>query len=117
MTKLRNYSESANDSMQVSASANEKGIQIFNNQEFGSVRVVAKEGEPLFCLSDVCKILELRAGDVRQRLDDGVVSTQPIYDSLGREQMANFVNEDGLYDVILDSRKPEAKRFRKWVTS
>lgn len=49
MTKLRNYSESANDSMQVSASANEKGIQIFNNQEFGNVRVINKDGEPLFC--------------------------------------------------------------------
>ena len=55
--------------------------------------------------------------DVRQRLDDGVVSTQPITDNLGREQQANFVSEDGLYDVILDSRKPEAKQFRKWVTS
>lgn len=54
---------------------------------------------------------------MRQRLSDGVVSTQPISDSLGREQQANFVNEDGLYDVILDSRKPEAKQFRKWVTS
>lgn len=71
----------------------------------------------MFCLADVCKILELRQGDVRQRLSDGVVSTQPIVDSLGREQQANFVNEDGLYDVILDSRKPEAKAFRKWVTS
>lgn len=54
---------------------------------------------------------------MRQRLDDGVVSTHPIIDSLGRTQQANFVNEDGLYDVILDSRKPEAKKFRKWVTS
>ena len=46
-----------------------------------------------------------------------MVSTQPIIDSLGREQQANFINEDGLYDVILDSRKPEAKNFRKWITS
>ena len=52
-----------------------------------------------------------------ERLDDGVLSKYPISDSLGREQLANFVNEDGLYDVILDSRKPEAKKFRKWVTS
>lgn len=47
----------------------------------------------------------------------GVVSTHPITDNLGRKQQANFVNEDGLYDVILDSRKPQAKAFRKWVTS
>lgn len=92
-------------------------IQIFNNEQFGEVRIAMNESnEPMFCLADVCTILGLRQGDVRQRLDDGVVSTQPIIDSLGREQQANFVNEDGLYDTILDSRKPEAKAFRKWVT-
>ena len=68
-------------------------------------------------MSDVCKALGLTQGHVRERLDDGVVSTEPITDNLGRIQSANFVNEDGLYDVILDSRKPEAKVFRKWVTS
>lgn len=93
-------------------------IKIFDNPTFGAVRIVTTENnEPLFCLTDVCQALDLRQGDVRQRLDDGVVSTQPIYDSLGRQQNANFVNEDGLYDVILDSRKPEAKAFRKWITS
>lgn len=93
-------------------------IKIFDNPNFGEVRIVTtKNNEPLFCLSDICKALDLRQGDVRQRLEDGLVSTQPIYDSLGRQQIANFVNEDGLYDVILDSRKPEARQFRKWVTS
>lgn len=93
-------------------------IQIFQNEQFGKVRITMNESnEPLFCLADVCNVLGLRQGDVRQRLSDGVVSTQPIIDSLGREQQANFVNEDGLYDAILDSRKPEAKQFRKWVTS
>ena len=52
-----------------------------------------------------------------RRLGDDVISSHPISDSLGRIQQANFVNEDGLYDVILDSRKPEAKQFRKWITS
>ena len=93
-------------------------IQIFQNEQFGKVRIAMNESdEPLFCLADVCSVLGLRQGDVRQRLDDGVVSTQPITDNLGREQQANFVSEDGLYDVLLDSRKPEAKQFRKWVTS
>src|SRR5574344_1095639 len=93
-------------------------IKIFDNPTFGAVRIVTTENnEPLFCLTDVCQALDLRQGGVRQRLDDGVVTTQPIYDSLGRQQNANFVNEDGLYDVILDSRKPEAKAFRKWITS
>lgn len=92
-------------------------IQVFQSPQFGQVRTAGTSDNPLFCLADICKALELRQGDVRQRLTDGVVSTQPILDSLGREQVANFVNEDGLYDVILDSRKPEAKQFRKWVTS
>lgn len=94
----------------------EKDIEIFKNSTFGEVRVTEVNGEPMFCLADVCRALDLRQGDVRQRLEDGVVSTQPIVDGLGREQQANFVNEDGLYDVILDSRKQEAKAFRKWVT-
>lgn len=92
-------------------------IEIFKNDSFGEVRVAGTREQPLFCLADVCRVLELRQGDVRQRLDDGVVSTQPIIDSMGREQQANFVNEDGLYDVILDSRKPQARAFRKWITS
>lgn len=118
MAKINKLSEPTNDSMQVSASANEKGIQIFNNQEFGNVRVAIKDDEPFFCLSDVCKILEIgNASQVKARLEDGVISTEVIYDNLGRIQQATFINEDGLYDVILDSRKPEAKRFRKWVTS
>ena len=95
----------------------DNNIQIFNNEELGTIRIMGTPDAPLFCLGDVCKMLGLRQGHVRERLDDGVVSTEPILDSLGREQVANFVTEDGLYDVILDSRKPEAKRFRKWVTS
>ena len=92
-------------------------IQIFNSPQFGEIRTTGTSDEPLFCLADVCMALELQQGDVKRRLDDGLVSTQPIQDSLGRTQQANFVNEDGLYDVILDSRKPSAKKFRKWVTS
>ena len=91
---------------------------IFESPEFGQIRTVkGEEGEPWFCLADVCKVLGLKQRHVRERLEDGVVSTDPIADSLGRLQMANFVNEDGLYDVILDSRKPSARAFRKWITS
>lgn len=92
-------------------------IRIFSNPQFGKVRTAGTSENPLFCLSDVCKALGLNASHVRERLEDGVVSTDTITDNLGRTQVANFVNEDGLYDVILDSRKPEAKVFRKWVTS
>lgn len=91
-------------------------IQIFNNEEFGKIRIAGTPEQPQFCLSDVCKALNLRQNDVVRRLDKGVVSTHPL-STVGGIQQFNFVNEDGLYDVILDSRKPEAKRFRKWVTS
>ena len=92
-------------------------IKVFDNPQFGKVRTAGTSENPLFCLPDVCKALGLNASHVRERLEDGVVSTDTITDNLGRAQVANFVNEDGLYDVILDSRKPEAKAFRKWVTS
>lgn len=93
-------------------------IQIFQNESFGSVRVAGTSEQPLFCLADVCKILELgNPSQVKSRLDDGVISNEVIPDSLGRQQETTFVNEDGLYDVILDSRKPQARAFRKWITS
>lgn len=109
--------ESHNDMESNNNATPNSDIQIFNNEEFGKIRIAGTPDNPLFCLTDVCKALNLRQGDVVRRLTDGVVSTQPIPDSLGRQQITNFVNEDGLYDVFLDSRKPEAKRFRKWVTS
>lgn len=92
-------------------------LKIFNNAEFGQVRTIQLNNEPLFCLGDLCKALELTAKGVKQRLSDEVISSYPIEDSIGRTQNTLFVNEDGLYDVILESRKESAKRFRKWVTS
>ena len=92
-------------------------ITTFSNLQFGNVRVAELNNEPIFCLSDVCSVLGLTPKGVNQRLSDEVISNYPIIDSLGRAQNALFVNEDGLYDVILDSRKPEARAFRKWITS
>lgn len=93
-------------------------IEIFKNESFGEVRVAGTSEKPLFCLADVCKVLELgNPSQVKTRLEDGVISNEVIPDSLGRQQEMTFINEDGLYDVILDSRKPQAKAFRKWITS
>ena len=93
-------------------------IQIFKNEAFGEVRVAGTSDEPLFCLADVCKVLELgNPSQVKTRLCGEVITNEVIPDSLGRQQEMIFINEDGLYDVILDSRKPQAKTFRKWVTS
>jgi len=93
-----------------------EAIQIFNFNGF-NIRIIEKDGEPWFVLKDVCDILGLRSPDVRQRLSDDVVSTHTVTDTLGRANTATIINEDGLYDVILESRKPEARKFRKWVTS
>ena len=95
----------------------DNNIQIFNNEELGTIRIKGTPDAPLFCLGDVCKMLGLKSWHVKERLGDNIVSTEVISDSLGRQRVVNFITEDGLYDVILDSRKPEAKRFRKWVTS
>lgn len=92
-------------------------IKIFENEKFGKIRTAGTADNPLFCLADVCRVLDLQPSRVKDRLDDGVISSNPILDSLGRQQLANFVNEDGFYDVILESRKPEARTFRKWITS
>lgn len=93
-------------------------IQIFKNEAFGEVRVAGTSEEPLFCLVDICKVLELgNPSQVKTRLCGGVITNEVIPDSIGRQQEMIFINEDGLYDVILDSRKPQAKTFRKWVTS
>lgn len=94
-----------------------KKTEVFDNPRFGEIRTaIDEQGEPWFCLADVCKALALDTSAVMRRLDDGVITSNPIVDTLGRTQQANFVNEDGLYDTILDSRKPEAKVFRKWIT-
>ncbi len=92
-------------------------MKIFESPEFGRVRTVTDEkGEPWFCLADVCKVLGLQRSAVMRRLEKGGISSHPLSTKGGRQLIA-FVNENGLYDVILDSRKPSARAFRKWVTS
>lgn len=90
-------------------------IKIFDNPTFGQIRTAGTPEEPLFCLADVCAALGMKKFRV-ERLSKDVISNHPL-ETAGGTQMANFVNEDGLYDVILDSRKPEARAFRKWITS
>ncbi len=92
-------------------------IQSFTNDQFGTVRAVrGEDGEPMFVAKDVCAALGL--GNSRQalaRLDDdekGVISA----DTPGGEQQMQAVNEPGLYVLVLSSRKPEAKAFKRWVT-
>ena len=89
-------------------------LQIFNNEEFGEIRTAVVNNEPMFCLIDICKALEMSNPTmVAQRLDDDERTKL----DLGRAGDTNFITESGLYAVILRSDKPNAKKFRKWVTS
>ena len=93
-------------------------LQIFNNEEFGEVRTVLVDNEPLFCLADVCKALGLeQVSRVKARLKEDGVTTSKVTDRLGREQEATFINESNLYKTIFQSRKESAERFTEWVTS
>ena len=92
-------------------------FQIFNHPQFGEVRtVIGNDGEPRFCLKDVCRALDIKQFRANERLGEDVISNHTLSTRGGNQQFM-FINEDGLYDVILDSRKIEAKKFRKWVTS
>lgn len=83
-----------------------------------SIRFVERDaGEWWAVLADIAKALNLKAKRIRERLDDEVVSTDHIPDSLGRMQEMLIVNEFGIYDAVFESRKPEAKAFKKWVYS
>jgi hypothetical protein len=73
---------------------------------------------PWFCGKDVCEALSIsNHKDALSRLDDDEKDGVGITDPMGRSQTATFINESGLYNLIFQSRKPEAKSFRKWVTS
>ena len=93
----------------------------YNNPDFGPLRGKLFEGEPWFVAADVCKALDI--GNPRQavsRLDEDermtVISNDGHSGVRGGAQSYNFVNEPGLYSLILGSRKPEAKAFKRWVT-
>lgn len=89
-------------------------LQIFNNEEFGEIRTITKDNEPMFCLMDICKALGMKNPTmVASRLEDDEVTK---FDLGSKRGETNFVTESGLYAVILRSDKPNAKKFRKWVT-
>ena len=98
-----------------------KAIKTFENAQFGQIRTsVAENGEPLFCLADVCRVLDLsNPRDVKRRLNQrGVCTTDtPTYNQHGAlvMQQLNFITEPNLYKCIFQSRKKEAEQFQDWV--
>jgi anti-repressor protein len=93
-------------------------LQIFKNNQFGEVRVIiTKTGEPLFCLPDLRRILDLQTKKVKERLNKDGGNTIPVIDSIGRTQETTLVNEANFYKAVFQSHKPEAETFIEWVTS
>lgn len=91
-------------------------VHTFQSQQVRTL--TGPDGEPRFVLADVCKALGMSNPTmVAQRLDEDALSTTEVIDSVGRTQSATVITEPGLYAVIFQSRKPEAKTFRRWVTS
>lgn len=92
-------------------------LQIFKNSEFGEVRTVTVNDEPMFCLTDICKALEItQPSKVKERLNEKGVRSIPTL-TKGGEQKLLYINEPNLYKTIFQSRKESAERFTDWVTS
>ena len=94
----------------------EQIIKIFENEKFGRIRTITKDGEPWFVIADVCRALEIRNSRmVAGRLDrDELMSVKLT--SGGQRREMTVINESGLYAVIIRSDKPQAQSFRKWLT-
>lgn len=92
-------------------------LTIFKNEEFGEVRTITNDGEPMFCLTDICKALGLtQPSKVKERLNKKGVNCIPTL-TAGGEQKLLYINESNLYKTIFQSRKESAERFTEWVTS
>lgn len=102
-------------------------LQIFSNSEFGEIRTITKDNEPMFCLADVCKALEIsNVSQLKTRLKEDGVITNEVGVQTGvkadgtpaiQKVRMNFINESNLYKTIFQSRKESAERFTEWVTS
>lgn len=91
----------------------ENKLMIFENDAFGKVRTLNLNGEPWFVAADVCSVLDLSNPTIAvSRLDED----ERAKFNLGRQGDATIVNEPGLYTLVLGSRKPEAKAFKRWIT-
>lgn len=91
-------------------------LQVFNNAMFGNVRIILQDNEPWFVAKDVCDCLDLsNSRKALSRLEDDEKGVT-LSDTLGGKQEMATVNEYGLYSLVLSSRKPEAKEFKRWIT-
>lgn len=92
-------------------------IEVFKNNEFGEIRTAVVNDEPMFCLADVCKALELtQPSKVKERLSEKGVNTIPTLTARGTQNLL-YINESNLYKTIFQSRKDNAEKFTDWVTT
>ena len=96
------------------------GLRIFQNREFGAVRVVEYGGEPWFVARDVCAVLGTETRDLPDILEHDeqrpiVDIIHTLNDSTGLRRDSRIISEPGLYSLVLRSRKPEAKAFKRWI--
>ena len=96
-------------------------LTTFKNETFGEVRTVMRDGEPWFVAADVCRALDIgNTSMALERLDNDEKMTLSLTDShsgqRGGAQSYTIINEAGLYTLVLGSRKPEAKAFKRWIT-
>lgn len=93
-------------------------MQVFHDEDNFNFRVIDRNGEPWFILSEVCGRIGIsNPRDVANRLDEDEKDAVGISDAMGRTQRTTIINESGFYSLVLRSSKPEAKQFKKWVTS
>lgn len=93
-----------------------KSVAVISSPEFGEIRSAVVDGTPLFVAKDICDALGIsKYRDALTRLDEDERASISV-DTLGGKQSMIAVNESGLYTLVFQSRKPEAKAFRKWVT-
>lgn len=94
-------------------------LEIFNNQEFGQVRTLVIENEPYFVGKEVAEILGYSNPQkaIRDHVDNEDKRTERIVHPLGGKQATVIINESGLYSLILKSKLPSAKKFKRWVTN
>ena len=90
-------------------------IKIFKNERFGEIRTAGTSEEPLFCLADVCRVLQIKnVSDCKSRLNAKGVALTDTPTSGGVQQLV-YISEQNLYKVIMRSDKPQAEPFQDWV--
>ena len=97
----------------------ENALQIYNSEEFGKIRALTIDGNPYFVGKDVAEALgyEKPRNALQRHVDEDDALKRGVTDSLGRTQVTTLINESGLYSLILSSKLPTAKKFKRWVTS